>query len=84
MKKIFVLLFISTLFLAGCDSYLDRQPDDALTSDSIWEKRTTTMQYLWNVYSWIPNDAELSSNGDSMDANVSDETSASFPNSRFG
>lgn len=84
MKKIFVLLFISTLFLAGCDSYLDRQPDDALTSDSIWEKRNTTMQYLWNVYSWIPNDADPASNNDAMDANVSDETSASFPNSRFG
>ena len=84
MKRIFILIFVSAFFLAGCDSYLDRQPDDALTSDTIWEKRNTTMQYLWNVYSWIPNDADPCSNNDAFDACVSDETSGSFPNSRFG
>ena len=84
MKRIFILLSIAALSLASCDSYLDRQPDDALTSDTIWEKRNTTMQYLWNVYSWIPNDADPASNNDAFDACVSDETSGSFPNSRFG
>ena len=84
MKRIFILLSIAALSLTACDSYLDRQPDDALTSDTIWEKRNTTMQYLWNVYSWIPNDADPASNNDAFDACVSDETSGSFPNSRFG
>ena len=84
MKKIFILLFAASFSLVACDKYLDRQPDDALTSDTIWEKRTTTMQYLWNVYSWIPNDADPASNNEAFDANVSDETSASFPNARFG
>jgi len=84
MKRIFILLSIAALSLTACDSYLDRQPDDALTSDTIWEKRNTTMQYLWNVYSWIPNDADPCSNNDAFDACVSDETSGSFPNSRFG
>ena len=84
MKKIFILLFAASFSLVACDKYLDRQPDDALTSDTIWEKRNTTMQYLWNVYSWIPNDADPASSNEGMDCNVSDETSASFPNGRFG
>lgn len=84
MKKIFILIFAASFSLVACDKYLDRQPDDALTSDTIWEKRNTTMQYLWNVYSWIPNDADPASNNEAFDANVSDETSASFPNARFG
>ena len=46
MKKIFILLFAASFSLVACDKYLDRQPDDALTSDTIWEKRTTTRQYL--------------------------------------
>ena len=84
MKRIFILLFAASFSLLACDKYLDRQPDDALTSDTIWEKRNTTMQYLWNVYSWIPNDADPASNNEALDCNVSDETSVSFPNSRFG
>lgn len=83
MKKTFILLFISSLFLVGCDKYLDRQPDDALTSDSIWEKSNTTTQYLWNVYSWIYNDAELVSDEFVFDAYCSDETSGTFPNARY-
>ena len=46
MKKIFILLFAASFSLVACDKYLDRQPDDAPTSDTVWEKRTTTRQYL--------------------------------------
>lgn len=83
MKKIFILLFISSLFLAGCDSYLDRQPDDALTSDTIWEKQNTTLQYLWNVYSFMTDDSQLANNYP-MDQYCSDEAGGSFPNWNYG
>lgn len=85
MKKIFILLFISSLFLSGCDSYLDRQPDDALTSDTIWEKQKTTLQYLWNVYSYMRDDTSLMGGGDhSVDSYCSDEAGGSFPNWFYG
>lgn len=85
MKKIFILLFVSSLFLVGCDSYLDRQPDDALTSDTIWEKQGTTLQYLWNVYGYVRNEAELAGSGaHSVDAYVADESGGSFPGWFYG
>ena len=77
MKIQFIFPVIGILALAGCDSYLDRQPDDQLTSDSIWEKRNTTTQYLYNVYSWQPNEVNLASHA--FDHYVSDEATASFP-----
>ena len=83
MKKIFTLLFILSLSLVGCDSYLDRQPDDQLTSDSIWEKQGTTLQYLWNVYGYMRDEAELASDGP-IDSYVSDEAGGSFPNWFYG
>ena len=52
MKNIIKSLgFIFFLFaFSSCDSYLDRQPDDALTIDMVFEKRATTWNYLVNVY----------------------------------
>lgn len=57
MKNIFRT--ISLFFLAGamfcaCDSYLDRQPDEPLTSDDIFKKQATTFKYLMNVYAYQP------------------------------
>ena len=83
MKKYLILLFVSSLFLAGCDSYLDRQPDDALTSDTIWEKQNTTLQYLWNVYGYMTDDSQLAGHYP-MDAYCSDEAGGSFPGWVYG
>ena len=57
MKNIFktLTLFLTVgALLASCDSYLDRQPDEPLTSENIFKKQTTTLQYLTNVYAWQP------------------------------
>lgn len=55
MKKFTYLLIIlaATLF-SSCEKYLDRQPDDALTSKDIFKKVATTRSYLMNVYSFMP------------------------------
>ena len=34
------------LAVCGCDSYLDRQPDDQLTSKNIFDKKTTRCSIL--------------------------------------
>ena len=57
MKNIFKTLFlflIAAVSLSACDSYLDRQPDEPLTSKDIFKKQKTTFQYLMNVYAWQP------------------------------
>ena len=78
MKKIFTLLFILSLSLVGCDSYLDRQPDDQLTSDTIWEKMGTTRQYLFNVYSFMPPEATLEDAAKLVQTWASDEASSAY------
>ncbi len=72
------------LLAAACDSYLDRQPDDMLTSENIFEKKNTTQRYLWNVYSYVPN--ELSYRGDGwayFHNNISDLMSLSFSHKNY-
>lgn len=57
MKNIFktISLFLAAgAMLCACDSYLDRQPDEPLTSKEIFKKQKTTFQYLMNVYAWQP------------------------------
>lgn len=76
MKKFIYILFASALLFTSCESYLDRQPDDMLTSESIWEKAHTTQQYLYNVYSWVPNEIQLAYT--LPDHYASDEATASF------
>lgn len=51
------------LAVCGCDSYLDRQPDDQLTSKNIFDKKTTTLQYLVNVYTYIPSELYYTEKG---------------------
>ncbi|MEG2574271.1 MAG: RagB/SusD family nutrient uptake outer membrane protein, partial [Bacteroides sp.] len=75
---IFVGILISSLFLNSCDSYLDRQPDDALTIEMIFQKRATTQKYLISVYSYIIEESRSSFTTPYIGA--SDEASISYPN----
>ncbi len=55
MKKFTYLFFLlASVLFTSCEKYLDRQPDDALTSKDIFKKITTTRNYLMNVYSFSP------------------------------
>lgn len=73
------------LAVCGCDSYLDRQPDDQLTSKNIFDKKTTTLQYLVNVYTYIPSEwsPEGYSSSSCIAITASDEASCVYTGSRF-
>lgn len=45
--------------LTACDSFLDRQEDETMTFDKIWQQQATTKQYFFNVMGYLPNDAEI-------------------------
>ena len=81
MKKIYAILLIS-LFAVGCDSYLDRQPDEPKTSKNIFEKRETTFRYLANVYSWTNNETDNSGQANYFES-ASDECACAFTGRGF-
>ncbi len=84
-KTIYILMMSAILFLGtACDSYLDRQPDDQLTSENVFDKMASTKMYLTNVYSWMPCFANMCGNHEtSFYNNVTDLLSLSFGNT-FG
>lgn len=84
MQRIYLLIILPLVVsLYGCDSYLDRQPDEPMTTENIFKKRATTLQYLVNVYSWIPNEAQF--NGQRLHSqSSSDETSCVYTGRFFG
>ncbi|MDL2245105.1 RagB/SusD family nutrient uptake outer membrane protein [Parabacteroides sp. OttesenSCG-928-J18] len=51
-KIVIIISFCFTLF--SCDSYLDKQPDDMQTLEGVFEKRSSTEQYLANVLNYLP------------------------------
>ncbi|MEX6691006.1 RagB/SusD family nutrient uptake outer membrane protein [Danxiaibacter flavus] len=77
MNKFFSYSFLvccTVFILSGCKKYLDEQPDNLLTSELIWEKRSTTESYLNQVYSHVilqPDDYTV--------LGASDETVCSLP-----
>ncbi|MDF2190720.1 RagB/SusD family nutrient uptake outer membrane protein [Paraflavitalea sp. CAU 1676] len=59
MKKTFYLyiLIITAVSIASCKKgFLDQVPDDRLTTDDIFESQNTTLDFLANVYSYIPDE----------------------------
>lgn len=47
-------LLAGTAMLSSCEDFLDRQEDEKLTFDKIWESRNTTKQYWLNAMSFLP------------------------------
>lgn len=54
--KQFILFFVGLLFFSCNDDFLDQVPDDRLTFEETFSKRSTLEQYLANIYSAIPNE----------------------------
>lgn len=75
--RIFVSVLIVGATFTACDDYLDRQPDEQLTQEQIFQKAKTTEQYLTNVYSYQPNYSDPS--GQTLPwAPCADESSIAF------
>ncbi len=55
MKKL-LIIFIGILLISCNEDFLDQVPDDRLTFDETFSKRTTLEQYLANIYSAVPNE----------------------------
>ncbi len=86
MKKNYLIPVLAALVLSisGCDKFLDRQPDEHLSSENIFEKKESTWKYLVNVYSFIPEDGDSSGYGNSpICIPCSDEAASSFGGNRF-
>ena len=74
--KIFGSLLLAGASLAACDDYLDRQPDEQLTASQIFQKATTTRQYLTNVYGYQPNYSDPSGQTSSLPWSCCDDDSS--------
>ena len=72
----FVILF--GLSLISCEDFLDRQEDEKLTFDKIWESRNTTKQYWLNAMSFLPKENSREIGNDDPYIGASDEASIVF------
>ncbi len=54
-KKALLLLMLggSMASFSSCESFLDMQETEVLTFEKIWQQRSTTLQYLTRVYSYV-------------------------------
>lgn len=62
LRFIKCMLAVGLLFLTSCADFLDKQPDDMLTLDDIFNSRPRSQAYLSSVYSFIPDELELQNN----------------------
>lgn len=54
-KLKYLCMIASCAFVfSSCEDFLDRQEDEKLTFDKIWENRNTTRQYWLNAMSFLP------------------------------
>ncbi len=76
MKR-YILILMTLVACVGCESFLDRQPDEALNPELLFKKRSTTLQYLATVYSQQPDYFKLRSDTNPWPS-LSDDSSESF------
>ena len=64
MKKNIIyntVIILAAMFVGGtltsCDSFLDRQEDENLTFDKIWEQVSTTQRYFYQCMGYLPDDS---------------------------
>ncbi|MBR1574224.1 MAG: RagB/SusD family nutrient uptake outer membrane protein [Bacteroidales bacterium] len=77
MKKIqYICIALAALTLASCDKFLDRQEDEQMTFEKIWQQRSTTRQYFLNCMGYLPDDSEMFMNSPAIGA--SDEATCTW------
>lgn len=72
------LVILSGMFLASCEDFLDRQDDEKLTFEKIWESRNTTKQYWLNTMSFLPRENAREIGNDDPYIGASDEATIAF------
>jgi len=72
-NKIASCILLALLAAAGCNKYLDKKPDNLLTSDMLWQTRANAEAYLYQVYGYVRNSGD-----DHTMLGFSDETSCSI------
>src|SRR5699024_8022090 len=50
---------IVLLFVNSCEDFLDKQPTERLTIDEVFSEREETESYLWNIYSYVPDQSNM-------------------------
>lgn len=72
-------ILLSILFVGGaatsCDSFLNRQEDEQMTFEKIWQKVATTQQYFFQCMGYLPKDSQ----GLSVLANLSGSKPIDLP-----
>lgn len=65
MKKIFRNIFIALLLVSvsSCESYFDTVPKDTMSLESVFSSRVLALQWLSNVYSYLPDETEQNYTG---------------------
>ena len=74
----FVFAIMSGFMLGACEDFLDRQEDEKLTFDKIWESRNTTKQYWLNAMSFLPDENGREIGNDDPYIGASDEATICF------
>lgn len=56
-------VFLAAVLLVSCEDYLDKTPDDDMTIDEVFTNPDWTRAWLYNCYSWLPNEANFADDG---------------------
>ena len=57
--KFIVLSIITTFTFSSCSDYLDKQPDDQLDLESVFENKKNMERWLAYIYRGLPEDLKL-------------------------
>lgn len=84
MKKfITIFLAVGTLAVTSCDSFLNRQEDEQMTFEKIWQQRTYTQQAFNNCMGYLPVDGNLLTQAGSTYLAATDEATLFSETSGF-
>ena len=59
LKLFGLALVTSAAVFTSCSDYLEVKLDEQLTLDEVFSKRTSTLNYLRHIYSYLPYEAQL-------------------------
>ncbi|MFV0553257.1 MAG: RagB/SusD family nutrient uptake outer membrane protein [Mangrovibacterium sp.] len=77
-KLVAILALFVAFSFVSCEDFLDKQEDEALTFDEIWETRGNTEAYWLNAMSFIPYEAKSGTGDANPWIGASDEATIAF------